>query len=485
LARISGRVSSRAAFFWRKKRCEMGIWSVRKPDLAATLRRAALLLAAALGCAFASGAGAHDIPADVRITAFLKAADQRLEVLIRVPLAAMIEIDFPRRGPGFLDLARAEEALRGAAKLYLTDNITLYEDGAALPAPQVEQVRVSLADDASFGSYQTARAHLAAPPLPADLELYWSQQLLDVQLAYPIRSEHARFWLQWRVDRFGINVSTAMHVLLPGGGERIFEFLGDPGLLRLDPRPQEAAQQFFMAGFWYFLGHAEHLVFLLCLVLPLRGPRALALTLASFAGGLLISQLATVPAAPWFAPLIETLMAASIISLALENIVYGAQRRRGCDDAVRVIARRWMLAFGFGLLHGYAYALTLRELLQYAGEHLFTALLAFNAGVAVAQIAALLVLVAARALLFARVVADWLGTIILSALAIESAWDWMRSGATQLAGFPRPGLDAAFAASALGAALAALMLGGGVWLVSGALGRWLRRDAVAVEKPAA
>jgi hypothetical protein len=457
----------------------MGTWCVRKRDLAALLQRAAVLLAGALLCgAFVAGACAHDIPADVRITAFVKPSGERLEVLIRVPLAAMIEIDFPRRGPGYLDLARAEEALRGAAKLYLTDNIAVYEDGAPLPAPQVERVRVSLAGDESFSSYAAARAHLEAPPLPADMDLYWSQQLLDVRLAYPIRSEHSRFWLQWRVDRFGINVSTAMHVLLPDGGERVFEFLGDPGLLRLDPRPAEAAQQFFMAGFRYFLGRAEHLLLLLCLVLPLRGARALALTIASYATGLLISQLATVPAAPWFPPLIETLTAASIVYLALENIVYAAQQR-GPDRALRMTSRRWMLAFGLGILHGYAYALTLREMLQYAGEHIFTALLAFNAGVAIAQIAALLVLAAALTLLFRRVVADWLGTIILSALAIESAWDWMLAGATQMAGLPRPGLDATFTATALSAALAALMLAGGVWLVSGALGRWLRLDTAA------
>jgi hypothetical protein len=89
------------------------------------------------------------------------------------------------------------------------------------------------------------------------------------------------------------------------------------------------------------------------------------------------------------------------------------------------------------------------------------------------------VLLGALALLFRRVVADWLGIIILSALAIETAWDWGLEPAMQLAKFPRPDLDAALAASALSAALAALMLGGGVWLASGVLGRWLRRDPAA------
>jgi hypothetical protein len=266
-----------------------------------------------------------------------------------------------------------------------------------------------------------------------------------------------------------------MQVLLPGGASRAFEFLGDPGLLQLDPRWEEAAQQFFMAGFRYFLGGANHLLFLLCLVLPFRRPRLLVLIVTSYATGLLISQIASVPAAPWFPPLIEIVMAVSICYLALENIVLAARR----SSHESGMTRRWMLAFGFGILHGYAYSLALREMLQYAGEHLLTALLAFNAGVGIAQIAVLLVLVGALGLLFSRVVADWLGIIILSAFAIDTAWDWMLERGRQLAIFPWPDLDAAFLPIAMSAVLAALMLAGGVWLASGFLGRWIRADTVA------
>src|SRR5215472_5146034 len=61
---------------------------------------------------------AHDIPSDVTIHMFLKPEGQRLEVLVRVPLVSMRDMDYPRRGPvgaGQLDLARAEPALRDAA----------------------------------------------------------------------------------------------------------------------------------------------------------------------------------------------------------------------------------------------------------------------------------------------------------------------------------------------------------------------------------
>ena len=69
-------------------------------------------------------AAAHEIPTDVRINAFLRPEGKTLELLLRAPLAAMHDIDVPRRGPGYLDLSRAEPALRHAAQIWLVDNVT-------------------------------------------------------------------------------------------------------------------------------------------------------------------------------------------------------------------------------------------------------------------------------------------------------------------------------------------------------------------------
>src|SRR5438309_388837 len=77
-------------------------------------------------------AAAHDIPADVKVNAFVKPVGKHIELVVRVPLAAMVDVDFPMHGPGYLDLARTDEALRNAAKLHVIDNITLYENGAPL-----------------------------------------------------------------------------------------------------------------------------------------------------------------------------------------------------------------------------------------------------------------------------------------------------------------------------------------------------------------
>ncbi|HEY2135994.1 MAG TPA: HupE/UreJ family protein [Xanthobacteraceae bacterium] len=432
-------------------------------------RRAAAVLAA-LAAVFAFAAAAHDIPADVRINAFLRPAGDRLELLIRVPLAAMIEAEFPTRGPGHLDIARADDALRGAAKLYIVDNITITENNAVLPAPRIAYARVSLPSDRSFVSYEQARAHVAEPRLPDNLDLYWDQQLLDVLLEYPIRSDRSQFAIHPRVDRFGHEVSTALRFLPPGGAVRAFEFRGDPGLVPLDPRWHQAALRFVEEGFWHILDGADHLLFVLCLVIPFRRLRPLVVIVTSFTVGHSISLFASafgfVPDALWFPPLVETLIAVTIVYMALENIVVAAAGKRDSD-----ISRRWIIAFAFGIVHGFAFSFALRETLQFAGDYLLVALFGFNLGVEIGQLAVLLVLVPALGLIFRYVVPERLGIIILSALVAHTAWHWMLDRGEQLARFPLPTLDAAFLASVMRGLMAVLILGAGVWVAN----RWVAR----------
>ena len=158
---------------------------------------AAIVTTAVIG----SDALAHEIPNDVKLNVFFKPDGNHLLLLVRAPLAAMNEAEIPTRGPGYIDLARAEEALRGAAKIYLTDNLAVTENNTPLPAPRVVQARISLPSDKSFASYAEALARVEGPPLDPGLELYWNQQLLDVLLEYPIQSDRSEFAIELRVDR--------------------------------------------------------------------------------------------------------------------------------------------------------------------------------------------------------------------------------------------------------------------------------------------
>ena len=46
--------------------------------------------------------------------------------------------------------------------------------------------------------------------------------------------------------------------------------------------------------------------------------------------------------------------------------------------------RRWMITFGFGLVHGFGFSFALRQTMQFAGSHLLASLLSFNIGVELA-----------------------------------------------------------------------------------------------------
>src|SRR5262245_41873468 len=109
-------------------------------------------------------ARAHDIPTDVLVSAFVKPEGQRLRLLVRVPMKALRDVDYPRRGAGLLDLARADSALRNAASLWIGDELELYEEingnEERLGPPKIAAARVSLESDRSFVSYEQALAHV-------------------------------------------------------------------------------------------------------------------------------------------------------------------------------------------------------------------------------------------------------------------------------------------------------------------------------------
>src|SRR6202022_1490999 len=195
--------------------------------------------------------------------------------------------------------------------------------------------------------------------------------------------------------------------------------------------------RFVELGFLHILDGTDHLLFILCLVIPFRRLRPLIVLVTSFTVAhsitLIASAFGLAPTALWFPPLIETLIAMSIIYMALENVV-------GSN-----VQRRWMITFAFGLVHGFGFSFVLGQTLQFAGSHLLTALLSFNIGVELGQLLVVLLLVPALVLLFRFVVAERIGTIILSALVAHTGWHWMIERATYLRRFPFqwPALSAA------------------------------------------
>jgi len=284
-----------------------------------------------------------------------------------------------------------------------------------------------------------------------------------VLFAYPIRSEASRFSIHPAFDRLGLRVVTALRFLPPGGAVRAFELSGDPGLVRLDPRWHQAALRFVGLGFRHILDGTDHLLFLLCLVIPFRRLRPLVLVVTAFTAAhsvtLIASAFGLAPDALWFPPLVETLIAASIVYMALENIVVPQPRRR------------WMIAFAFGLVHGFGFSFALRQTLQFAGSHLLTSLLSFNVGVELGQLLVLALLVPTLDLLFRRAVPERMGTILLSAIVAHTGWHWMIERWDRLRQFryPWPALNAALLASATRWLMVAVIAAGLAWLLRAVL----------------
>jgi hypothetical protein len=459
--------------------------------------RKATFLAALLAALCVAHPTAHDIPNDVTVQVLVRPEGQRLRVLVRVPLQSMRDMDYPKprdaTNADLLDLSRADGTLRDAATLWISDYFDVYEDGAALPAPRVASVRAALQSDKSFASYDEAIVHLTDPGLPPETEFFWSQGLLDVLFEYPIRSDQSRFSVQPRLARLGIRTLTVLRYLPPTGGVRAFEFLGDPGLVQLDPLWSETMTRFVRLGFSRLLDGSEYLLFLVVLVVPIRRIRSIAAVVGAFVVAHSITLIASASSlasdALWFPPLVDTLIALSIVYLALENVVLAAQKKAQSAQATlrkdefsaistssvifseSSLKRRWIATFAFGLAHGFALSLALRPAMQLAGLHPLTAMVSFNIGVELALLLVLALLIPVLAVVFRYLIGDRTGIVVVSALAGHTAWHWMdeRWELLRKFTFEWPAIDAAFLAGTLRWMMLLVVAAAFYWLVFGVL----------------
>lgn len=434
-----------------------------------------LALAAALLVALPDRPFAHDIPSTVSLLAFVKPEGHVLRVVLRAPLEAMRDVNFPLIGPGYLDLTQSTALARDAAKVWIAGDLTFYENDAPLPAPLITATRISLPSERAFSSFDSALANTAGPPLPHETRIMWKQTMLDVVLEYPIASATSRFSVRPTLARLGVRTTTVLRFVTPNGAERDFEYLGDPGLVRLDPSWYQASRTFVVLGIDHILSGIDHLLFLLCLVIPFRRLKPLLGVITAFTVAhsitLIASAAGLAPDALWFPPLIEVLVALSILYMALENIV-GAK-----------LERRWIVAFGFGLVHGFAFSFALRQSLQFAGAHLAASLVSFNVGVELGQIAVLAVAVPSLGLLFSRVVAERMGTIILSAFVAHTAWHWLLDRGALLRRYhlELPALDAALLASVMRGSIVCIAVAAIAWGAHALGRRWRPAPALELE----
>ena len=158
------------------------------------------------------------------------------------------------------------------------------------------------------------------------------------------------------------------------------------------PGAFEVARTYTVLGIHHILAGIDHLLFVLALLLLVDNTRRLILTVTAFTLAHSITlALATlgvihVPGAP-----VEALIALSIVFVAAEII----QVRRGRPGIAK--QKPWIVAFGFGLLHGLGFAGALAEV-GLPQTSIPTALLFFNVGVEIGQLLFIAAVLAVMAL---------------------------------------------------------------------------------------
>lgn len=143
----------------------------------------------------------------------------------------------------------------------------------------------------------------------------------------------------------------------------------------------EVLRSFGLLGIEHIAGGADHLLFVLALMLLVAGWRRLVLVITSFTVAHSLSLSAMVlGVVPQPGRAVEAVIALSILLLACELL----RRKHGATSLT--IRRPWLPSFVFGLLHGVGFAGALLEYGLPRGEAV-AALFAFNLGIELGQLA--------------------------------------------------------------------------------------------------
>jgi hydrogenase/urease accessory protein HupE len=158
----------------------------------------------------------------------------------------------------------------------------------------------------------------------------------------------------------------------------------------------EVAVSYLVLGIEHILGGVDHLLFVLALLLIVQGGRRIVATVTAFTVAHSITLAgATLGWVHVSGPPVEATIALSIAFVAAE-IVHGLRGRPGLTARAP-----WVVAFTFGLLHGFGFAGALAEV-GLPQRAIPLALLCFNVGVEIGQLifvaGALAVMLAVRRL---------------------------------------------------------------------------------------
>ena len=176
---------------------------------------------------------------------------------------------------------------------------------------------------------------------------------------------------------------TLVRIAPLGRAVQVARLTADTPQISVTPRASRFAilQTYVLLGVGHIISGLDHLLFVIALVLLVVGGRRIVATVTAFTlahsitlGAATLGFVA-VPRKP-----VEICIALSILFVASEIVKSGSDRDRLAQRAP------WIAAFAFGLLHGFGFAGALSEVGLPNGE-IPIALLAFNIGVEIGQLA--------------------------------------------------------------------------------------------------
>jgi hydrogenase/urease accessory protein HupE len=171
-------------------------------------------------------------------------------------------------------------------------------------------------------------------------------------------------------------------------GSRMMRLLrpANPTLDLSDPAP--SAWSFLRLGVEHLLFGIDHILFIIGLVLFVRQPWQLVKTVTAFTAAhsitlvLSVLEIVRVPQGP-----VEAVIALSILFLARELVLPENERSK------LTTVRPWLMAFAFGLLHGFGFAGALADIGLPQGQ-LALSLFLFNVGIELGQLLVVFIMLA-------------------------------------------------------------------------------------------
>ncbi len=405
-----------------------------------SLRRAAafalLLLVALTGIA-----GAHPfITRNIRVVHIATGVDGRLVAYYRLTLPLLVgravsgvAADGPvpaapytvaRRESGvafwYADVAAIARDPEGLGRLVI-DGHDLRADGVALPGTLLSVAAHPKGHVPPFDSVAQARAASARVPWPADVtEIDSGYVLVDAAVAYAPPPGVRRFTLSSTLSPGALGEPSTVTLLVDhrDGRDTYYRETGpltEPVVVA--PGPFEGFASFVEGGVEHILEGVDHLLFLVCLVLGASGLSALAWRITGFTVGHSITLAAgfygLAPKPAWFEPGIEAAIAASIVLAGVSTLA-----GRGGQMLI-------LVTLGIGLIHGFGFSFSLRDLLHADGPNVVTGLAGFNIGVELGQLLVGLSVYALFRWLRRFVVAERRARLSVLAVAMAIAAFWL------------------------------------------------------------